>query len=537
MLIIIASNSLLAYNLLSLMPEQAHFPLRVFLCHSPKDNPIARELYHRLDAEGWMDVWFIEDRLLPSQNWEPEILKGVENADVVIALLSKNSHTEEKTHYPSWHFVFDVIQISDNKQITVIPLLLDDVKLPTVLNMWQSIRYFPKNQRRSIYQKILEILKALGQQLGLSLDRRLPPSAPEKRLQWTPSLWKQLNSEDIEVETESKQTDSRLIRARQKLRLKFFSGVNNLFVWAAAIGTLSVISICALMVNAIVGGENTNSFTAPIISRALTLVPLPTPTLGVGSVHISPKDGMRIVYVPAGEFRMGSNDHQDDEKPVHNVYLEAFWIDQYEVTNGMYAKCVEANICSVPFPNEYFFPDFAAGQDTILFLNEHSKYLRQLEMNPDLVSQPVMGIFWDNANAYCRWVNRRLPTEAEWEKAARGMDRRTYPWGEEVDCKKANLYSCVDNPSRVGSFEGGQSPYGAYDMAGNAMEWVADWYGRSYYQESPYENPLGPRTGLYRVYRGGSWNSEEAASRTTNRPGYVANLPNEVIGFRCASSE
>ena len=116
------------------------------------------------------------------------------------------------------------------------------------------------------------------------------------------------------------------------------------------------------------------------------------------------------------------------------------------------------------------------------------------------------------------------------------MDGRI-PGGEEIDCTKANFFSCVDNPSRVGSYEAGQSPYEAYDMAGNAMEWVADWYGGSYYQISPYENPLGPASGRYRVFRGGSWQSENTAGRATNRPGYIANVPTDYIGFRCASSE
>lgn len=511
-------------------------PLRVFLCHSYKDNAVARELYHQLDNEGWMDVWFIEARLLPSQNWGIEITKGVESADVVIALLSKNSHGEEESDYPGWSFVSDILHTKRNEKVLVIPLLLDDSNISIDLKTWRSINYFPKNQRKSIYQKLLANLKAYAGQLGLSLDRRLPPPAPEKGMQWSPSQWKQLDAE-FEDESESKPPDTRWIRVRQRFRKKIFSGVNNLFVWAAAIGTLLVVSICGLMINTLIRGENTNSITAPIVSRALTLVPLPTPTLGVGSVRISPKDGMRMVYVPEGEFRMGSNDHQDDEKPVHNVYLDAFWIDQYEVTNGMYAKCVEAKICFAPMG--YFFGDpvFNLDLEIVSYMPDNSKFLDQVATDPDFFNQPVIDIIWDYANTYCRWVDRRLPTEAEWEKAARGVDRRTYPWGETVDCTKANFFSCVDRPSRVGSFEDGQSPYGAYDMAGNAMEWVADWYGSSYYQISPYENPLGPEAGLYRVFRGGSWASDDNAGRSTNRPGYMASVPIDFIGFRCASSE
>ena len=513
-------------------------PLRVFLCHASRDNSVARDLYHQLDVEGWMDVWFIEARLLPSQNWEPEIVKGVENADVVIVLLSKKLSLEEQTHYPNWNFVSNQLAASQDKKVLIILLVLDDSNVPTDLKIWQAINYFPKRQRKSSYQKLLASLETYARQLDISLDKHSPPPVPEKGMQWTPSLWKQLDAE-FEDKVESKPLNLRLSGVRQRFRKRLFSGVNNLFVWAAAIATLSVVLICGLTINALVRGTNTNSITAPIVSRALTLVPLPTPTLGVGSVRISPKDGMRMLYVPAGEFLMGSEDQQDDERPVHKVYLDAYWIDQYEVTNGMYAQCVEAKICTMPIPNEILVEFSPRFSDQILFraLAEQSDFPQRLATDPDFFSQPVTGIYWENANAYCRWGGRRLPTEAEWEKAARGEDGRTYPWGEEIDCTKANLFSCADNPSRVGSFEAGQSPYGAYDMAGNAMEWVADWYGSAYYQISPYENPPGPASGLYRVYRGGSWESNEFASRAANRPGYSITIPHNLIGFRCASSE
>src|SRR5918996_1295930 len=113
-------------------------PLRVILCHASKDNSVARDLYHQLDSEGWMDVWFIEARLLPSQNWEPEIMKGVENADVVIVLLSKYFYTEEQTHYSNWTLVSNQLQSSPNKKVLIIPLVLDDSNVPTDLKTWQS---------------------------------------------------------------------------------------------------------------------------------------------------------------------------------------------------------------------------------------------------------------------------------------------------------------------------------------------------------------------------------------------------------------
>ena len=188
---------------------------------------------------------------------------------------------------------------------------------------------------------------------------------------------------------------------------------------------------------------------------------------------VSPIDGMKMVYVPAGEFQMGSEDGEDDEKPVHTVYLDAFWIDQTEVTNTMYARCVEAGACGSFGSSE--FDDY-----------------------------PVSSL-WQDARNYCEWVNRRLPTEAEWEKAARGTDERMYPWGNTIDESYANYSQNVGGTTPVGSYEKGVSFYGAYDMAGNESEWVADWFDENYYSTSPSSNPLGPNSGEFRVARGGSW--------------------------------
>jgi len=256
-----------------------------------------------------------------------------------------------------------------------------------------------------------------------------------------------------------------------------------------------------------------------------TLEPVNTSTpsadLGIGST-MTGEDGMTLLYVPAGEFTMGSEDGNDNEKPVHTVYLDAFWIDQTEVTNAMYAKCEDAGVCDPPSSLKTYTRASYYG---------NSKY----------DNYPVSYVSWDDANAYCSWVGRRLPTEAQWEKAASwdnvNQIKNVYPWGDEIHCSLANYqgkYSgCFGDTTAVGSYPDGVSPYGALDMAGNVWEWAEDWYDESYYENSPSVNPIGPSSGLYRVLRGGAWENHEDLIRSATR--YRSDpLFTGDIGFRCA---
>ena len=303
--------------------------------------------------------------------------------------------------------------------------------------------------------------------------------------------------------------------------------------------------VCGLLNNAFkppqpkptaVIAQGAETATAMIIERVVTATaesatstpaqtssPSPTEThaLGIVSTHVSPKDGMVMVEIPAREFLMGSDNGDADEKPQHTVSLDAYWIDQTEVTNGMYAQCVAAGSCAPP-------------GDTSSYT--HNSYYGNLEYD----HYPVIYVDWQQANAYCGWVGGRLPTEAEWEKAARGADVRTYPWGEGIDCSLANYSGkdngnavCVGDTTEVGSYPGGASAYGVLDMAGNVWEWVADWYDTSYYEHSPSENLQGPDSGDGRVVRGGSWDYYVRSVRTSNRYKYTPGFSRYYVGFRC----
>lgn len=255
----------------------------------------------------------------------------------------------------------------------------------------------------------------------------------------------------------------------------------------------------------------------------------------IGQTLISPVDGAVLVCVPAGEFLMGASETdalaKEHEKPQHRVYLNAFWIDRTEVTNSNFLKCLEAEACQ---PEVYE----VTAQTYVPYAVD-----AQYQNYPALLYES------DVAAAYCQWVGRRLPTEAEWEKAARGPDARLYVWGNApLSCELTGYNTCrymsdVKRPVGVGThavddYVAGASLYGALNMAGNVWEWVADWYAPDYYAHSPSENPTGPTTGEYRVRRGGGNESVEQDLRVTARAsGAPEHYFDGQMGFRCAMDE
>jgi len=230
---------------------------------------------------------------------------------------------------------------------------------------------------------------------------------------------------------------------------------------------------------------------------------------------IQSHDGSMAV-VPAGEFIMGSSMGEADEQPVHWVYVGTFFMDTYQVSVSQYARFLDATSQEAP-------PDWS-----IMNRSQHQK-------------RPIVNVDWPEAKAYCTWAGKRLPTEAEWEKAARGTDGRIYPWGNELPMgfhanMKKEQWSDHYVLSPVGMYEDGKSPYGIYDMAGNVWEWVSDWYDPDYYQNSPSQNPTGPPTGDHKVIRGGSWGSTPKDLRSSDRDNHVPSARGMGTGFRCAKT-
>jgi formylglycine-generating enzyme len=258
-------------------------------------------------------------------------------------------------------------------------------------------------------------------------------------------------------------------------------------------------------------------------------------------VKINPKDGAAMVWVPAGAFLMGSSDEDiaamreeikilerkesgsrpdlvigaicasNEEKPQHTVYLDGYWIYKYEVTVAQYRKFCKETGRKMPDP----------------------PYVGWFDI------YPIENVNWQDAADYTKWAGMSLPTEAQWEKAARGMDRRIYPWGNLWDPSKCanGAEFKITGRQGVGSYPSGESPYGAMDMAGNVWEWCADWYSMNYYEHAPARNPTGPASGSTRVLRGGSWYLKygqyfRCAHRNFAEPGFIENYP----GFRCVGN-
>lgn len=261
----------------------------------------------------------------------------------------------------------------------------------------------------------------------------------------------------------------------------------------------------------------------------------PTETQPQFEVRVNEIDQAELIRIPAGEFIMGVNAEDDPlfwgaEGPAHLVTVDEYWIYRTEVTNGMYQRCVADKQCPRPGKSE-------------------SSIATEYYGNAKYEDYPVVYVSYVHAASYCIWAGGKLPTEAQWEKAARGEDGRLYPWGNQTNTnERANLCGseCTrggeqqsghsdsyPGPAPVGSFPNGASPYGLLDMAGNVWEWVFDYFNPQYYDSSVYDNPLGPASGTRRGIRGGGWNNPHSGVRTVARTSLGPDLTMDTVGFRC----
>lgn len=564
-------------------------PLQVFLCHASQDKPYVLRLHRFLKQHG-VQPWLDREELLPGQNWAVEISKALDASDVILVCLSKNSISKEGFVQKEISFALDKALEKPEGMIFIIPVKLEECELPRSLSRYHWVDLFRDGGRKRLLMGLNRRVIELGEEVMpiIMEDTRQRTPKPHKieikqdepvsllsseekveqeskaETQITPPLQNDETTKEtlgIEVQKEepivesfplpqdkttnaefkskpvvekkpytkildpsslnpsqpkeSKQRDRKSIQSNLR-----WLGIGGLILFVLTCGGFGLnYLIQNLPINPTPEITTTPAFTSvPVtFTPRLTETLIPTPTLGIGSTMISNKDGMTLLFVPAGEFTMGS-DLNSDEQPIHQVNLDDYWVDQTEVTNAMYSKCVADGVCKVS-------EDTSSSTQTSYYGNS------------EFDDFPVIYVDWNMANDYCSWAGRELPTEAQWEKAARGTDGRTYPWGEDISCDKANYQgSCVGDTTKVGSYLDGVSPYGIYDMAGNVWEWVSDWYDEKYYESSPSSNPLGPDSGQYRVLRGGSWNNFDVIVRSAIRYWDDPSLTNLIIGFRCSRS-
>ena len=560
------------------MTEDTKRPLKVFLCHAHSDRIAVRGLYARLKREG-VDVWLDKEKLLPGADWEYEIRKAVREADVVVVCLS-TQFNQAGFRQKEVRIALDTAMEKPEGEIFIIPARLEECDYLESLQRFHGVDLFEEDG----FQRLIRALRVRAEKIGAALRQRgTTISRPKPEEQEKQRLAKEqadreavekarLHIEDLQkqrlakeqadreaiekaakINTEretakkaAREEEKRLLAEKEKREVAGSNPVprpkaqktqNNSSIIYWIVGIFVVLMIWVSSLN----GTPTNSaptqiltktFTPPQSTLTLTLVsptktktPTLAPTLTSLSTEIT-DNGVPMRLVPAGEFEMGSTYGTRDETPVHPVYLADFYMDKYEVTNALYKICVDAGGCTSPQQTKSYTRSSYYG-------------------NSEFDNFPVIYVDWNQAKTYCEWRGpstssgqAHLPTEAQWEKAARGTDGRTYPWGEDIDCNKANYNgSCVGDTSKVGSYASGKSPYGIYDLAGNVWEWTADWHSDTYYQTSPSENPLGPDSGPYRVLRGGSWDYlDDVNARSANRNRYGPSYTNNKLGFRCARS-
>ena len=455
---------------------------KIFISYSRKDLDFVEKLAEDIQQAGY-DVWYDLTDLEGGDHWADELQAAIDESDVYMLVISPRSVDSE---WVEKEFIY-----ADSKDKKIVPVLHEQTDLP----LWLINIHYVDIQGRKYNENFQQILEA------------------------------------FDDDEEPVATVHRSVKRTRGLSPTLIGGI----IGGVVLILAAIFGLPALLR----GPESTPTVTVTDTSVASdpTLIPAPatetsapdeptpvedTPTPEPLSPEITDAKGAEMVLIPAGSFTMGSEAGEVDERPIHVIGMDDYYIDKFEVTNAQYKECVDELVCDLPGSTRLY---------TDTRLSDH----------------PVVFVSWDMAVAFCEWRGARLPTEAEWEKAARGTELLSYPWGNDFDGDLLNYcdLNCTnswadrrdndkfDTTAPVGTYEG-VSPYGVYDLAGNVMEWVADWYGENYYENSPKTNPPGPASGRYRVLRGGSWYDTRDNVRSFKRTDLDPNNAYNYIGFRCA---
>jgi len=478
---------------------------KIFISYSRLDLVFVKKLAKDLMDAGY-EVWYDLSKIEGGDRWSQEIQDGINESEIFAIIVTPNSMASEWVE-KEYHF-------ASRRGMKIVPLVYELCELPIWLLNIQYIDIVGANYGRNFHQ-ILDSFENYG--------RRATDAKP-----FAPS-WR-------------KRIQKYLPYALMTLLLIFVVVLVMIFM---PNGPFSPLPTPTATATATVPPTNTPEPTktlTPTLTATPTATltptippPSPTPTLEEGepsptprptlAAEISDPKGAEMVLVDEGVFIMGNDSGGGDKSPAHIASLSNFYIDKFEVTNQNYQACVEDLGCELP-------------KNTIYYVL------------PSYGNHPAVYVTWEMADAYCEWRDARLPSEAEWEKAARGTNSSVYPWGILFKRSAANYcdtgceYSYADSSwsdgyartAPVGTYEDGISPYGAYDMAGNVAEWVADWYAADYYKNSIRVDPQGPESGLYRVLRGGSWFNKSTDLKVFMRNHLRPNVGYNYTGFRCALS-
>lgn len=477
----------------------------IFISYSRKDEEYVNKLVAAIENEGF-DVW-IDRELLTGDKWIKTINHQIDTCDAFVIVMTDDSSRSQ------WVQREVLYAIQEGKRI--FPLLLQG-KLWMLL---QDFNYFQVTDASIPSKKFFKDIEKIvpRSEVWLATQRETIEKARQKLAEEERQrIAKEKAARDAAREKVAKEALARQT-ARREFFAKFFERTKQY---------LRLVSIVIVIGLLIWGG-------AEVISKAFSGTTF-TPSLSITSTasllatasetplpnEIKDSNKISMMLVPAGEFEMGKDDGLSDEKPSHLVYLDSFYIDKYEVTNSLYEICVKKGGCTRPkYTDLYYASAFE--------------------------NRPVVYVNWFMANAYCQWRGGSLPTEAQWEKAARGEEKLTYPWGELPPIVQYANYN-GDASKDVGSFSSVRSPYGVLDLAGNVSEWVYDWYSPEYYQTVFLEkisNPTGPTDAPYqpshnyygRVFRGGSWRTTNTYELSTSfRYRLDPNSYVDDLGFRCA---
>jgi formylglycine-generating enzyme required for sulfatase activity len=484
-------------------------PTRFFITHSWNDITFARKLCEDLRASG-LDGFLDERSIRPGESIPSRIEHGLETCDVYIPVLSP---TALKSPWCDWEIDIAITlsrEAARNERPRIMPVIAEKCTVPARLRHLLYVN-FGDWRNDTVYHTALNIVLTKG--FGLQ-PKPLPPidvSPPQPvapKISALPNWLVPVGAGGAGIVL---------------LCFLIALGVNNFLNGSTPTPTQVVASAPTQAPSNTSVPTNTSTRLPTQMPFVVTATPLPTPTF-TATPRAFPPDNAPMQFVSAGDFKMGSDDADkdanSDERPQHTVYLDAFWMDKFEVTNALYKKCVDAGKCTPPSQTKSY---------------TRASYFGNLQYD----NYPVIYVDWNQARTYCEWAGKRLPTEAEWEKAARGTDGRIYPWVGEFDGTKLNFWDSNPRPgdtTRVGAYLSNSSFYGIMDLAGNVLEWVADWFSEKYYASSPRNSPTGPSVGTFRVLRGGSWGNERRYMRAAFRIWDTPTLSNIFYGFRCARS-